>query len=251
MDLERTLLAMECAESLGIKALPPVLQNFMVKYSEIPREDGVIQRYSEQSLLAMGVVQSYGSTFVFVDTAGNTCLLPYSEVIKQELEKCGYVICEYGSPTVDFGYQFDKNGLIDMWAPGYWEATEKEAKMRAQATLPPELAQKVMRQEQKNNIQQYMDSYAYDVFDAKLYRGHQFGATEQESIVETLGYDNPVARRFMALTGWVCQSLSSSTRSATDIKSFLMFANSHTILNNSIYFGQGGIYEQINPQKVK
>lgn len=246
-SLERTILAMECAEALGIKPISPVLYDYAVRQSDLPelRSDGMPTGYSETSLLSMGVAYSYGTTFSFIDVSGHTCILPYNDVVKNELEKCGYVVCEYGKGSPNFGYSIGMDGQVDENAEGYYEALKREEELRAKVTLPEELAQKVMKHEVLSTIPKYHD-YAYDVFANNLYRGHQYSRDEVEGVVETLGYESPVSRKIMALAGYACTSLSNITTTAEDLKTYIIHASNHPILNDSVYYGQGGMYDQLN-----
>lgn len=86
-NADSAILAMRCAEALGIKPVSPVIYEFAVKTSEIPMEDSEYSRsFPESFLLSMGVVYSYGQTAKFIDQSGHTCIVPYNEVILEELK---------------------------------------------------------------------------------------------------------------------------------------------------------------------
>lgn len=245
-QLERTFLAMECAEALGIKPIPQILYDFAVKTSELPKYDSKGRHIgiSESSLLSMGVVYCYGSTFRFIDTSGHTCLLPYNAVIKKELEKCGYTVCAYGEKEPDFGYNRGMNG-VNFDDPGFNDAFLLEMKTRDKCTLPERLAKRVKAHEQLHTMEKY-DKYEYDVFSHELYRGRSFSHTTVSEILLMLGYDDRVARRFMALNGYEGSIFPSVTTIEHDLKTFLVYASKHPILNDTLYYAPGGVRDQLS-----
>ena len=231
---ERAVLANRCAEAIGLKPLSPLIYEYVVKASDLPLKpygERDYVSYSESSLLSIGVVYSYGTTMTFIDGAGHTYFAPYNQVLKEELEKCGYVFCEYGKPSPKFRTYDDYSNGLD------------EHEVREQITLPFALANAVARLE-NIELETYHEN-AYDVFSNELYRGHQFGHYACEEIVKMLGFDNPVARKFMAVSGYGCMSLSHLPASVDNLEDFVTYASLHPILNDS-YFNEGGLYEQFS-----
>lgn len=235
MNKDRMLLAVECAEALGIKPLSPLVSEFKVKISDFPTLPPVGNvvgptEYRESSLLSMGVVYSYGTNFTFIDESGHTCLLPYSEEVKKELERCGYVVCEYGEPSPNFG-----------------DSVENERQIRSKVTLPQKLVTKIVGMESIGSLEPcvvgYGDNaveYPYDVFGSGLYRGVQFGFHEIEAILEEKGYDTETSRKFAAITGYAGASITTLTRNANDLREFFIRSSAHPIIA-----GTSAVYEDL------
>ncbi|MBE6152660.1 MAG: hypothetical protein E7166_00335 [Firmicutes bacterium] len=253
-NYNRAILGLRCSEALDLQPIPPILYEYAVKASDIPvfYEDGYGKSFPESSLLSMGVVYSYGTTMTFIDASGHTYFIPCNDIFKSELEKCGYVICKYGKSSPDFSYPMKREGMtgytVDIISPDYPAACKKEEAARNKVTLPSELANKVAEFE-FSQIEMY-DNYPYDVFNPELYRGHQFSHVEGEVILEALGFDNPVSRKFMALSGYACQSLSHLPVEVDNLEKFILYASKHPVLNDS-YFKSDGIYEQLTGQNSK
>lgn len=235
-NVNRAILAMRCSEALGLKPIPQVLYEVIVRTSEIPRDNKECsQSYAENSLLTMGLVYTYGSTAKFIDQSGHTCIIPYNDVVMEELRKCGYVICEYGKPAP----KFDPNG-------------HEEFRYRKQATLPEYLAKKIARMENEQ-IEPVKEEYynfngAYDVFDEGLYTGHQFSHYVCEEVVKALGFESPVSRKFMAITGYGGPSLTELPESVDTLEEFVVYASMHPVLNTRNYFGENGLYDYLSKE---
>lgn len=244
---ERMLLAKECAEALNLKQISPILEEYGVKISDLPYENmmgdtNLRNIRKETSLLSMGVVYSYNGMLKFVDTVGHTYLMPYHPVIIEELEKCGYIICEYGKSSPNFN-----KGKAEEITDFDIELLEKETKEKA--TLPLELAEKVSSQEQ---IQLEKDiTLPYDVFNYKYYDAPEHYGFKEDEIIQRLGCGNQTARKFMALIGYRGTNLSSVTKNATSPELFVLYADKHPIINDDLYFAPNGLYNELIAEQKK
>lgn len=238
---DRILLAMECAEALKLKPISPIINEYAMRLSDLPRG-----MRNEASLLTMGVVYRLNGLYQFVDTAGHTCLLPANEIFKEELEQCGYVVCKEGTASPDFEYPMEEVDVSQFMAR--LDAEKREDEARKKATLPLELAKKVVYQEPVGIVFESHPQYGYDVFNYKYWDNNvlvpQFDVYRQQAVVEALGYENALARKFMSLMGSVGDSLTRVTRNATDLNSFILRASKHPIFDEETYFGPNGIYNQ-------
>ena len=254
----RRILAEMCAKAIGIQELPVELQGLAVRVCDIPCEDlgeGNYRALSENSLLSMGVVYRYGSTLNFIMPDGHTCILPNTEIVIAELEKCGYVVCDYGKNAPDFGYPNEYDHLDGSFSER-WEATTREKEARAKVTLPKELLKHISISE-PNVVQrakfdrldaiEFGDEFPYDVFSRTLYRGTDYG-TLPYFVTEVLGYDSVVARKFLALTSHGL-SLNFPYANVTDLKSYMEYISQNEFLNDELYYAQGGFYERVTSTK--
>ena len=241
-DSERMLLARDCANALGLKEISPILKEYGLKISDLPYEsmygDKDLQGIrKETSLLSIGVVYSYNGMLRFVDTIGHTYLMPNSPVVIEELKNCGYVICEYGKSSPDF---IPKNEE-DIWN---LERMHFEKEMREKATLPKELAEKVVSLEHIG-LEKHSD-FAYDVFHSNYYNApDHYQMLTEDKIIAKLGPGNKITRIFMSLVGYRLESLSLTTKGATTPELFVLHADKHPIINDQLYYMSGGLYDEI------
>lgn len=235
-DIERTFLAMECAEALGLKPFSPILYHAAVKKSEIPAAvDGdVVVNLSENSLLTMGLVYNYGGTLTVIDASGDSYIMANNNVVKDELKKCGYHICGYGKSEPDFSEN-------EVYASG------ERAEVRSKVTLSNELAAKVMRHEGlAASALSHSDKYAYDVFDSRIASVQEYNFNSTDLVAEQLGFESPITRKFMALTGYGCISLGNPNIYTETLKDFAEVIGTHPALNDERYYGPGEMYEHLS-----
>ena len=247
-DERRRILAEMCAKAIGLKELPVELQELAVRMSDVPcreLEGGDYQSLGERSLLSIGVVYRYGPTLNFIMPDGHTCILPNTEIVMAELEKCGYVVCDYGERKPDFGYPNEDS------ISGRIAAERKEREARKKVTLPKELLKHIEISEpnavsrasfDRTEKTLYGEEYPYDVFSSSLYAGRDYGSLPY-SVVDILGYDSKVARKFLALTGHGL-TLNYPYANVTDLQSYLEYIKGNEFLNDELYYAPDGFYEQ-------
>lgn len=245
-DERRKTLATQCADALGLKEIPQPLRYLAIQKSDLPLHvinETTANAASENSLLSMGVVYPYGPTLNFIARDGHTCILPNNEIIRDELKKCGYIVCKEGSSSPVFGSDLVKDPLSE----NYPSDNYRENELRKKATLPENLFKEVIALDQETLGASECEPhplFPYDVFSEKLYKGEDYTHFQIFDVSSFLGYDDITTRKFLAFTdSYGNRPLSRPFSNVNSLESFLTYAKDNEILNDDIYFAPGSYYE--------
>lgn len=240
---QRTILARECAEALGLKEIPAALYTFAVNVSELPErtdvEDVISPSVEESSLLSMGLVYSYNGTLTFINTDGHTMIMPDSDILKEELSKCGYLICEYGESKPRLQAK-DKDS---------YEAHAELEGYREKYTLPEDLVERVLKQENGTMGGKKHGKYAYDVFSTDYYRGGLCAGFYCSSAISKLDLTSKSARKLIAIF-YGSPSLTHPGEGVRTLEDYLLHASQHDVLCDRRYYADNGLFETFSKDNL-
>jgi len=238
---ERIILANECAEFLGLKEISTCLYEFGVNISELPQDinNEISKSIDESSLLSMGLVYSYNGILTFINKDGHTMVMPASKIIKEELEKCGYLICRYGQSVPDLR-NVDENSneyrrILDQYREKY--------------TLPEELVKKVYNQELGVFPTKYSEEFAYDVFSTKYYRGQILGPKQIFDIAMNFDLRDRTTRKLLAFYHGN-PSLIDVNKNINNLEEYLRDAMKNDILCDREYYSANGLFSYFSKEKL-
>lgn len=238
---QRMILARECAEALGLKEIPAALYNFAINVSELPERtdmgDVVSPSIEESTLLSMGLVYSYHGTLTFINTDGHTMVMPNCDILKDELRKCGYLICEYGKSTPILG-SADKDSF---------EYRRELADCRKKYTLPDHLVERVLKQENSVMLEKH-EEYPYDVFSDDYYRGGLCDGVYSKSALTKLDLTSKSARKLMAIF-YGSPSLTHPGEGVRNLEDYLLHASQQDALCDRRYYSDDGLFEAFSKQQ--
>lgn len=262
--VKRALLAEKCASELGIKPLPAVLYEYAINVSELPRIIAKSDRYyrptsfeslEESSLLSMKMVYHYDGLITIIDTNGSTLLLPDVEVIREELKKCGYIICGLGS-----WYPEDINPML---LPQYcreidslesFDEEEKLKEIKKVCTLSNSLAKKVVSLEAfGSHVSDYIinsdNEFSYDIFDSSFYKGGQCSNAYSSEAIHYLDLSSKNSRKFLA-NFYSNPSYVELGSISDSLESFVEQTCNNSVLNDEIYYSNGGLYSVLTGNQI-
>lgn len=239
---ERITLAMYCFEELGLKDLPLSLMDLAVKVSDIPSKDRKNSQ-QESSLLSIGNVYSYGDIVKFIARDGHTYILPCNNIVLSELEKCGYVICAYGSNTpVPISNEIDDEDVF-----GLNLQKMEEDKYRKKVTLSSGLVAAIVNLESDYlpacDIQRNSNGeYTYDVFSPAFCIDGDFSHYSLQNTIAFYGFESDVVRKLLAINGYGNNSMKDLPHEVDSLVKFLIYAYQNNCMNKEIYFSEDGPY---------
>lgn len=247
-------LANKCADFLQLQNLPVQFKDYCVKMSDIP-DMQTSQEYissdtktsmQERTLLGMGLVYNHGQYASFIDRDGHTYLMPSNKVLLNELEKCGYVIAEYGEGKVYDAA--DKN-------EGVYRKVDES--VRGKITLPDSLAEAVVKWDRstinpnivpKFNRDSYLDPTSVN-YNSRLreWPWKRGGDSEEELSYDVFSLysapDDPVryhsARQYLGEENLIAQKMYAISQIKPEIygvntfEEFVNNTNNQIIIHNS------------------
>lgn len=241
-DAERTVLAGEVANALGISEIPSKLMDLAIYTSELPEINGVDDYYKdvynsrpERSLLSMPLIYSCENTLSVVLPNGHTALFPNSDIIKKELVNCGYLLCKEDEITPIM----ETNDLSPL------EYKQRLNGYRERYTLSKELMEKIWFQEGDMRPEPYSDAYgdyAYDIFDhLEWYRDSMLGDGERDDIISSQDLTNPNVRKIIAIH--TNGSLTRNVPTVDTLDQYILTCVNRGALNDREYYSAGGQFK--------
>ncbi|MBE6138164.1 MAG: hypothetical protein E7173_00275 [Firmicutes bacterium] len=226
----RAILAKECAAYLGLTEIPATLYEFGVNVSELPQDTNgeISASINESSLLSMGLVYSYNGTLTFINTNGHTMIMPDCEIIKEELRKCGYLICERGESVPEKINADEYSIELDEFRKKY--------------TLSAELAQKVYKQERGTSPIRYDESFAYDVFSMDYYRGGILSCDQTVEIAKRFDLKSRTTRIILSFYHGM-PSLTHPGEGVRTLEDYLLHGMDHDALSDRKYYSENGLFK--------
>ena len=241
--IQRKTLAAECAQQLGIKEFNPLLYEISVEKSALPgdmiNDDSYIEAMSEQSLLTFAMVYRHGGSLTVTDIQGHTLIMPDLPVVREELKRCGYCICNYGA-TYPEGIVSSYNAGLNL--DDYLKTQSQLKEEREKYTLSEDLMKRTLEIE-PNRFPKAIDDCPYDVFSRDFATNPDYSnPLYTMRIVSILGVDSIETRKFLAAIK--CYDTNEEIDAAQDIPSLVNAIKQSRILNDDLYYSKDGIGTQ-------